>query len=224
MAALKFANLEHQRNCTQLETTYKEKLDQLRSSSEARISVLEEGLHVAESRLRAVAESRDAAQRSLKDAEASGRIELTILREKHEDALSKVMEEKGTLLVQRDDSSRLIADLTRKVNELESSNLLIASKLNEGEMSAVVLERDALLRIVEQQNRDHDSIQRMSQTSLKMVQQRQTRLGDRGAEDEDFQEGALLLQESLQSILAREGSLLRSEILDAKYEIFKTSP
>jgi hypothetical protein len=203
-------------SAAQLESAYTERLARLRSTSERQQKVLEDSLRATEARLTAAAEGRELALVAVKQLEVASRDERAELEARLRSEAAEARRERDELLGQRENSSKLIAELTRKVNQIEAANIAMTSRVNEAEMEALVRERDSLLAVIEQQNRDHESIQRMSQASLRMLHQRQSLLDERDFDGDLGGDGVLRLQDSMQAMLAREGGILQSEMVDAK--------
>ena len=194
---------------------YSEKFAALKSSSEKQINVLEEGLRMAETRLTFMTDMRDEATRSLTDRQRTHQEECQQLESRLNQEVETLKREREDLLSQRESSTRLIADLTAKLNAAEVANIALASKAKEEEIAALTSERDCLLMIIEQQRQEHENVQRMSQASLRMLQQRQGVL-DSISEDSAQYDGVLRLQDTIQSLLTREGDILQSEMSNAQ--------
>lgn len=199
----------------ELENLYSDKYTTLRSSSEKQITVLEEGLRAAETRLSFMTEMRDEVARTLSDKQRSHQEEFQQLESRLNEEIETLKKEREDLLSQRESSTRLIADLTAKLNAAEVANIALASKAREEEIAALTSERDSLLKIIEQQRHEHENIQRMSQASLRMLQQRQSVLDNISEETVQY-DGVLKLQDTIQALLNREGNILQSEMSSAQ--------
>ena len=184
----------------ELENLYSDKYTALRSASEKQITVLEEGLRAAETRLSFMTEMRDEVARTLSDKQRSHQEEFQQLESRLNEEIETLKKEREDLLSQRESSTRLIADLTAKLNAAEVANIALASKAREEEIAALTSERDSLLKIIEQQRHEHENIQRMSQASLRMLQQRQSVLDNISEETVQY-DGVLKLQDTIQALL-----------------------
>ena len=199
----------------QLEAMFADKVSNLRGAAEQQVRLLEDSLRSAEGRLGIMTELRDEAVRALHRREEEGARERSELQAGLGAQLTALTAERDDLLAQREAQTRLVGELTAKVGAAELAGIEQWSRAKEGEIAALVEERETLLGIIAAQDKDQDSAQRVSQASLRMLQHRQAAL-DEGGYGDEFTDGVLRLQDSLQSLLDREGGILQAEMMDAK--------